>query len=94
MRASAKEPAKVHRGLSLGQSLAIVIGGIAGGVAGWFFAEQEVVRITEKAGRSLRADNRGPMLLGYLLIGWLAGTFASYFLVKLSRPRHRENDET
>ena len=82
------------KSLSLGQSLAIVAGGIAGGAAGWLFAEQSLAPIAQAAGRSLGADHRGPVLLGYLLMGWLAGTFVSYFLVRLFARRDKASDES
>lgn len=69
--------------LSFGQSLVVVAGGILGGVAGWFFAGEELSRLSAETGRSFGADGRGPVILGYLIMGWLAGTLVSYLLTRV-----------
>ena len=69
--------------LTFGQSLAVVAGGILGGVAGWFFAREELLRLAAQTGRSFEADSGGLVILGYLIMGWLAGTLASYLLTRV-----------
>ena len=68
--------------LTLGQSLAVVAGGILGGVAGWLFAGWELSRLTAQTGLSFGADGRGPIMLGYLIMGCLAGTLVSYLVTR------------
>jgi hypothetical protein len=98
MRAPRSVSAKKER-LTFGQTLAVVAGGILGGLAGWFFAGEELSRLAAKTGRSFEADSRGPVILGYLLMGWLAGTLATYLLTRVwawfkRPPRNSGNDET
>ena len=86
--------------LTFGQLLVVVVGGILGGVAGWSFAGGELSRLAEVTGRSfVEADSRGPAILGYIIMGWLAGTLASYLLTRVwawfkGPPRHSGSDET
>jgi amino acid transporter len=86
--------------LTFGQSLAVIIGGILGGVAGWFFVGGELSRLAAEGGRSfVEADSRGPVILGYVIMGWLAGTLVSYLLTRVwarfkRPPRHSGSDET
>jgi hypothetical protein len=83
--------------LSFRQSLVVIAGGILGGVAGWFFSGEELSRLTVDTGRSFEADSRGPVILGYLIMGWLAGTLASYLLTRVwawfKRPPNSGNDD-
>jgi hypothetical protein len=86
--------------LTFGQSLAVIAGGILGGVGGWFFVGGELSRVTAETGRSfVEADSRGPVILAYIIMGWLAGTLVAYLLTRvwarLKRPaRHGGSDET
>lgn len=97
MREPRKAGAKER--LTFGQALVVIAGGILGGVAGWFFSGEELSRLAAETGRSFEADSRGPVMLGYLMMGWLAGTLVSYLLtrvwVRFKRPpRDNGNDET
>ena len=86
--------------LSFGQSLVVIAGGILGGVAGWFFAGGELSRLGAVTGRSyVEADSRGPVILGYIIMGWLGGMLVSYLLTRVwarfqRPPRHSGSDET
>lgn len=86
--------------LTLGQALVVVAGSILGGVAGWLFAGGELSRLTEVTGRSfVEADSRGPVVLGYIIMGSLAGALVSYLLTRvwarLKRPPWQSgSDET
>jgi hypothetical protein len=85
--------------LTFGQSLAVIAGGILGGLAGWLFTGEELSRLAAHTGRSFEADSRGPLILGYLIMGWLAGTLVSYLLTRVwawfkRQSRHGGNDET
>jgi len=78
--------------LTFGQSLAVIAGGILGGVAGWLFVGGELPRLAAVTGRSfVEADSRGPVIAGYIIMGWLAGTLVAYLLTRVwarfKRPR-------
>jgi len=66
----------------------IVAGGITGAVVGWFWGEEQLSRFAAKVGissRSLDADERGPMLIGFLIVGWIIGAVASNILIRIWR---------
>ncbi|HEX7606933.1 MAG TPA: hypothetical protein VF348_09510 [Usitatibacter sp.] len=69
--------------LSFGQSLVVVAGGILGAGAGWLFAGEELSRLSAATGLFFGADGRGPVILGYLIMGGLAGTLVFYLLTRV-----------
>ena len=82
--------------LTFGQALFVVVGGILGGVAGWLFSGEELSRLATTTGRSFQANSSGPLVLGYLIIGWLAGMLAAYLLTRVwawIKPRSRQNEK-
>ena len=74
---------KTKEHLTFGQTLVVVAGAILGGAAGWLFSGGELSRLTAQTGRSFEADSGGLVILGYVVMGCLAGTLATYLLTRV-----------
>ena len=85
-----------RQNLSFLDSLAIVAGGIAGGALGWFWGQGGLRALSDRWGH-LGPDQRGPILLSYLILGWIAGTFITYIATRIwhhfRRKREVEGNE-
>ena len=65
-------------------TLLILVGGIGGGAVGWHLAQDSLAHYAAKAGH-LGPDSRGPVILGYLFLGWAVGTIAAFLLDEVWR---------